>query len=226
MPVNENQIKNIESLIYKVRVQTLQNCLKEKILELRSQGYNYNQIKSILGCSKGTISYHCGEGQKEKSRSRKRKRRSNPLVGKIEHFCEKRKNYDNKILLDRTTYERLQGRLMSFCRERKYKEDKRRYNVPMFTVKDLMEKIGDNPTCYLTGRSIDLNCPRSYHLDHIIPKSKGGNDSLDNCQITARGANMAKGDLSYDEFIQLCKEVLAHHESKVGAEGNAPSSSD
>jgi DNA-binding CsgD family transcriptional regulator len=42
--------------------------IKEKILELRSKGYNYNQIKDAIGCSKGTISYHCGKGQKEKTR--------------------------------------------------------------------------------------------------------------------------------------------------------------
>lgn len=33
--------------------------LKEKILELRRKGKNYNQIKSELHCSVATISYHC-----------------------------------------------------------------------------------------------------------------------------------------------------------------------
>ena len=35
--------------------------MKDKILELRSQGKTYNEIVEILGCSKGTISYHCGK---------------------------------------------------------------------------------------------------------------------------------------------------------------------
>ena len=207
--------------------------IKEKILELRSKGYNYNQIKKEIGCSKGTISYHCGEGQKEKTRFRTTKRRGNPLVGKIEHFFDKRKNCEdkNKIPLERSISERLYTKVTAFSRERKYKEKKRRYNTPMFTVKDLEEKIGDNPTCYLTGRKIDLNKSRSYHLDHVTPKSKGGDDSLDNCQIACREVNMAKNDMSYDEFIQLCKEVLEHHENKlsknkVGAEGLAPPSID
>jgi 5-methylcytosine-specific restriction endonuclease McrA len=85
----------------------------------------------------------------------------------------------------------------------------------MFTVKDLVEKIGDDPICYLTGRKIDLNHSKAYHLDHVVPKSRGGDDTLDNCQIACREANFAKGDLSYDEFIQLCKEVLEHHENKL-----------
>ena len=33
--------------------------MKEKILKLREEGKSYNEIKKILGCSKGTISYHC-----------------------------------------------------------------------------------------------------------------------------------------------------------------------
>jgi hypothetical protein len=33
--------------------------MKEKILELRKKGLSYNEIKNILGCSKGTISFHC-----------------------------------------------------------------------------------------------------------------------------------------------------------------------
>ena len=40
--------------------------LKNKILQLRKEGYSYNQIQKELNCSKGTISYHLGVGQKDK----------------------------------------------------------------------------------------------------------------------------------------------------------------
>ena len=49
--------------------------LKEKILKLYSEGKAYNDIVDILGCSKSTISFHCGKGQKEKNRNRNRIRR-------------------------------------------------------------------------------------------------------------------------------------------------------
>ena len=49
---------------------------KENILKLKSQGKSYRQIQAILGCSKGTISYHLGEGQKQKTRERIRSRRT------------------------------------------------------------------------------------------------------------------------------------------------------
>ena len=44
--------------------------MKSEILALRAKGYTYNQIKAELNCSKGTISYHLGPGQKQKSLGR------------------------------------------------------------------------------------------------------------------------------------------------------------
>lgn len=35
--------------------------MKEKILDLFYRGFSYNQIRKELGCSKGTISYHCSK---------------------------------------------------------------------------------------------------------------------------------------------------------------------
>ena len=49
---------------------------KDEILRLRSEGKTYNEIQRELGCSKGTISYHLGDGQKEKSNKRSQKRRT------------------------------------------------------------------------------------------------------------------------------------------------------
>ena len=40
--------------------------LKNKILQLRKEGYSYRDIQKELNCSKGTISYHLGVGQKDK----------------------------------------------------------------------------------------------------------------------------------------------------------------
>ena len=53
-----------------------QKTLKEKILELKAKGCSYNIIKEKLGCSKGTICYHVGVGQKDKTGKRRRDGRS------------------------------------------------------------------------------------------------------------------------------------------------------
>ncbi len=47
--------------------------VKARILELKAEGKTYLQIQKELGCSKGTISYHLGVGQKEKTKNRVRK---------------------------------------------------------------------------------------------------------------------------------------------------------
>jgi len=44
--------------------------MREQILKLRLEGKTYKEISAILGCSKGTIAYYCGKGQKEKTRKR------------------------------------------------------------------------------------------------------------------------------------------------------------
>lgn len=54
--------------------------MKDDILKLRNEGKSYNEIKKILGCSKSTISYYCGEGQKEKNYLRVKKNRKNPKI--------------------------------------------------------------------------------------------------------------------------------------------------
>ena len=54
---------------------SIRRGLKEKIIALAEQGWTYNMIKRRLNCSKSTISYHLGEGQKDKARARVRKQR-------------------------------------------------------------------------------------------------------------------------------------------------------
>lgn len=50
--------------------------MKEQILQLRQEGKSYSEIKAITGCSKGTIAYHLGEGQKDKYKAANARRRA------------------------------------------------------------------------------------------------------------------------------------------------------
>lgn len=49
---------------------------KEEIIRLYKEGKSYRQIQAILGCSKGTIAYHLGPGQKDKTRERTNRSRT------------------------------------------------------------------------------------------------------------------------------------------------------
>ena len=61
--------------------------MKNKIIALRNEGKTYDQIKEELGCSKGTIAYHVGVGQKEKTLQRQRSGREK-IVEKIRQHKE------------------------------------------------------------------------------------------------------------------------------------------
>ncbi len=172
--------------------------MKEQILALAKQGLSYNEIQRQLGCSKGTISFHLGEGQKEKTRDRQRKRRtSSPLALKLDRY-KARKGFRNKVhhfnLRQRGGYTKGHGNCST-----------------NFNPADVREKFGDNPTCYLTGEAIDLSKPNTYHFDHIVPVCKGGDNSLDNLGLTLKQANEAKNGMMLDEFLDFCEKILRHH---------------
>ncbi len=159
--------------------------MKEQILKLRTEGLSYRQIQRKLGCSRGTISYHIGDGQKAKTKSRSAI--LNPLVKRIDAFKRG-----------------LCGKIVEFS-TRKSEDESR------FGYKDVLAKFGQDPICYLTGRKIDLKDCSSYELDHIVPASAGGSIGINNLGLTCRDANRSKADLAVEQFLTLCKEVLEHN---------------
>lgn len=169
--------------------------MKENILKLRSEGKSYNEIAAELGCSKSTVSYYCGSGQREKTTARTRdKRKATVISQRTENF-----QYDRRV----------KDKAEDFQRKRlSHKLGKRKMT---FTWKDVIEKFGWETACYLTGRKIDLKEPRSYHFDHVVPYSKGGSGLIDNLGIACRDANVAKSDLSVAELLELCKDILTHN---------------
>jgi 5-methylcytosine-specific restriction endonuclease McrA len=68
-------------------------------------------------------------------------------------------------------------------------------------------------TCVYTGETLDWKDPGKYQYDHILPKSRGGKDTLENLQIISTDANQAKGSMTHDEFVELCKKVAERYAS-------------
>jgi len=177
--------------------------LSDRILELRSQGDTYNQIVEKLNCSKSTVAYYCGKDQKAKSRARSDLRRAtNTLVQKIDRFKSDVRVPKN-IIVTSSNSDRKRFKVLDFQR---VEAQGARYRT--FTLKDVEGLVGDKPTCYLSGRAIDLEDPSSFEFDHRLPRSKGGDNSLDNLGIASKEANRAKGDLTEEELILLCADIL------------------
>jgi 5-methylcytosine-specific restriction endonuclease McrA len=176
--------------------------MKEEILKLRKEGKSYNDISKILRCSKSTISYHCGDGQKEKTDERRRKRRKNILLTKTERFIyRKNKNINETIRKFQKRDNSVKGSVDS--------------NIETtFSWKDVIQKFGEDTYCYLSGEKINLY-KDNYNLDHIIPSSRGGDNSLDNLGITHKIVNTMKSDLTPEELIEWCKKILEFNNYKV-----------
>lgn len=181
--------------------------VKEDILRLRKKGKSYNEISELLGCSKSVISYHCGKNGTEKKRVKKYVKNRNPLCKKVSSF---------KTRCSRANYKIFQSKLKTF--KRKSSKSGNHTNTIVnsvnknYTCKDVIDKLGRSPSCYLTGEKIDLSKPETYNLDHIIPSSRGGSNDLYNLQICLKEANFAKSNLLLDELFILCEKILAHRD--------------
>jgi 5-methylcytosine-specific restriction endonuclease McrA len=170
--------------------------MKEKILKLRKDGKTYNEIKEILGCSKGTISYYCGENQKIKSNKRLKKRRKNTIINKLERFkYRKPKRY-------------VQESLRFFQKRDNNFDNKINKNLNFtFKLEDVLEKFGENTFCYLSGEKINLY-ENNYNFDHVIPISRGGDNSFENLGVTHEIVNSMKSSLTPEELIEWCIKIL------------------
>ena len=62
-----------------------------------------------------------------------------------------------------------------------------------------------NGLCALTGRVLDREHSQ---LDHIIPKARGGSDEKENLRWVCTEANLMKRDLTDDELIRTCSDIV------------------
>lgn len=178
--------------------------LKEKILELRRQNIPYRKIAKILQCNDHTVYYHCCPSIYKRERRVLSQR--HPFYVKMINYKSRKYRRGSKKKQDLEFKKAFARKLKCFIAIKNEGLMKAE-----FTLDDIINKFGDTPKCYITGDEIDVTKPRSYHFDHIMPSSKGGDNSLSNLGICTRQANLAKSDMTLDELEFFCKKVLEHH---------------
>lgn len=159
--------------------------LRDQIIELKSQGLSVKSIAEKLGCTKTNIYYHITPGERER-------------VLVFQRIQRKR----NHVILEKRMRQRYENVIKRF-RGRKEEPN---------TVCSYAEflKLSKSKVCNISGRPVDILSP-DCHVDHLIPVSKGGNHSIDNLQLVCKEANMAKYDLSMEELLLLCTDILCHN---------------
>ena len=150
-----------------------------------------------------------------------------PILKKIYAYREDRSKYPSRILKDNgANKQKINGTFNEVINKKKTHfsrtgtkaertQNKTEGLVIMFTNQELKSKIERNPYCYLTGDKLDLSDSQTWSLDHVIPRSKGGDNSLDNCGLATKTANQMKGDQTYVEFVQNCVKVIMNYKNST-----------
>lgn len=78
---------------------------------------------------------------------------------------------------------------------------------PVIKASDLLTMLEEQTyRCALTGRMLT---PETAAVDHRDPLSRTGRHELDNLHIVHEQVNAAKATMTEEEFIRLCRDVVA-----------------
>jgi len=110
------------------------------------------------------------------------------------------RNGDRLRALRKERYDRDPDRALQHGRKRR--AQKYKTNFVKYTTQDILNLYGAD--CHICKKPIDLNAPRlarpgtnwqlGLHLDHVIPLSKGGSDTVDNIRPSHGACNISKGN--------------------------------
>ena len=65
--------------------------------------------------------------------------------------------------------------------------------------------------CYYCGCRLDIH---DFHIEHVIPQSKGGKNTNGNCVPSCRDCNLMKGTLDLEEFRAKIQNMV--HDTTPG----------
>ena len=77
-------------------------------------------------------------------------------------------------------------------------------------ILNLVER--QNYRCAISGRELT---PQTASLDHILPLARGGEHGIHNLWAVHHQINTAKGTMTLDEFVAMCRDVVRHQKTEV-----------
>jgi CRISPR/Cas system Type II protein with McrA/HNH and RuvC-like nuclease domain len=130
----------------------------------------------------------------------------------ISRFSTAKTKIEQKTEIKDLTFSEARAKFRNRLKDyaKKHKSDTER--TKMVNIKKVIDKynITEENTkivCRYTGDILDWKRPEECQVDHIIPRSRGGENTLENLQIISKKANQAKGDMTHEEFIEFIKLV-------------------
>jgi len=88
-------------------------------------------------------------------------------------------------------------------------------SVTTSQIKKLIES--QNYCCALTNRPLT---PETASLDHKQPISRGGTHEVANLWVVEHFVNTAKGSLTVEEFVSMCRDVVRHQDATTTQKDN------
>lgn len=194
---------------------------KDEMIALRESGLSIIKTAKALGCARSTVERclypHYDSNLKQRQEKTREMRQNNSLFilnEKVKVFQQNRKSTGRRVSANNSKIHTiLNNKITKFSKPYNWRKGMK--SISSFGAGDILKKIGDSPVCYLTGEPIDLANSSSYVLDHIVPRSRGGDNSIDNCQIASYQANLCKSNLTYEEFVLLCSKIVNHNNQLI-----------
>jgi 5-methylcytosine-specific restriction endonuclease McrA len=166
----------------------------EKILKNRATGKLYTTCRA------------CSRYNATKQENRRKQRSS-------EGLCERcGKNPPKKGVKNCLTCVKKMSAQQKRYRQTRFFENKARSGAYRYSVKFAQQLAflwkRQRGFCVLTGRRLNRY---NAEIDHIVPRSKGGTEDIQNLRFLHRDVNQAKRALSDKDFLLLCQEVVSNN---------------
>ena len=181
---------------------------KERYLELKraaSKRYrlkNADKVKAYRKLRKNQQREYHKKYREEKAEELKIKKskyylnNKDKVVKKIKEYQDKNKE---KVLQWKRDYS-LRNPEVAKAGKRRRRAREMKVRSEKYTTQDVLDMYGIN--CHICSEPIDLTATRQcgkpgwqhgLHLDHLIPISKGGSDTIDNVRPAHGACNLTKG---------------------------------